>query len=146
MVILDLQLLGWLFAVGCGIALLLGAWLTAGMWASGGQVRRELAARLLEDLLLFGIWLLGLAGGVGVLLGMAWSRPVLELFCWTLMIMLVLSAARRLRAAPPPRLVLGLSLALFIAPVIAVCVATILTLRSEAAVKQLSAAERIIPA
>jgi phosphate/sulfate permease len=39
---------------------------------------------------------------------------------------------------------LGISLAVFIAPVIAFCIATILTLRSDSAVKQLSAAWRIL--
>ena len=144
--LLDLQLVGWLYTVGCGIALLAGTWLTIGMQMAGEKAKRELAARLLDDLLLYSIWLLGLAGGVGVLVGKGWSRPVLELFCWALMILLSMSAAKRYLATPPPRLMLGLSLAVFIAPVIAVCIATILTLRSDAAVKQLSALERIIPA
>ena len=34
--ILDLELVGWLFTVGCGIALLVGTWLTIGMQLSGG--------------------------------------------------------------------------------------------------------------
>ena len=143
---LPLPVIGWVFTVGCALALLIGTWLTIGMHLAGGKARQELAARLLEDLLLFSIWLLGLAGGVGVLMGVAWSRPALELFCWTIMVLLGMSAWRRLRAAPGPRIVLGLSLALFILPVIAVCVATILTLRSEAVVRQLSAFGGILPA
>ncbi len=143
---LPLELIGWLYTVGCGIAILAGTWLTLSVHKFGESGRRELAARLLEDLLLFSIWLLGLAGGIGVLVGKGWSRPVLELFCWTVMILLVVSAAKRFRAVPPPRVRLGLSLALFVAPVIAFCIATILTLRSDAAVKQLSAAGRILAA
>lgn len=143
---LPLDVIGWLFTAGCSIALLAGAVLTIGLQKRGEAARRALAARLLEDLLLFSIWLLGLAGGVGVLAGKAWSRPALELFCWMLMILLMLSAVRRYLAVPPPRLMLGLSLAAFIAPVIALCIATILTLRSEAAVKQLSTIGRILPA
>jgi hypothetical protein len=142
--ILPLELIGWTYTLLCGLALLVGAWLTWGLQKSGGQARQELASRLLEDFLLFSIWMLGLAGGIGVLAGKGWSRPVLELFCWTLMILLVISAMRRFRAMPPPRWLLGLSLAVFIAPVVAFCIATILTLRSEAAVKQLSAAGRIL--
>jgi hypothetical protein len=141
---LPLEVIGWLFTVGCGIALLAGTWLTLSLQKSGEEGRRALAARLLEDMMLFSIWLLGLAGGVGVLAGKAWSRPALELFCWTLMILLMLSAVRRYRAVPPPRLLLGLSIAAFVAPVIALCIATILTLRSEAAIKQLSAIGRIL--
>ena len=140
----PLELIGWVFTVGCAIALLAGAWLTVGVHKLGEEGRRQLAARLLEDLMLFSIWLLGLAGGVGVLVGKAWSRPALELFCWTLMILLGISAVKRFRAVPPPRLLLGLSLALFVMPVIAICIATILTLRSEAVVRQLSAIGRIL--
>ena len=58
----------------------------------------------------------------------------------------MISVAKRLRAVPPPRTLLGLSLALFVAPVIALCVATILTLCGESAVRQLSAAGRILAA
>lgn len=135
---LPLELIGWLYTVGCGAALLVGTWLTVGILLHGGeQGRRELAARLLEDLLLFSIWLLGLAGGIGVLAGQGWSRPALQFFCLTLMVLLVLSALRRYHAMPAPRLVPGISLAIFIAPAIAFCIATILTLRSEEAVKAL---------
>jgi hypothetical protein len=144
--LLPLEVIGWLFTVGCTVALLAGAWLTIGLQRSGEEGRRALAVRLLEDLILFSLWLLGLAGGIGVLTGKGWSRPALELFCWTITILLVLSAARRFRAAPSPRWVLGLSLAAFVAPIIVVCVATVLTLRSEAALKQLSAIQRILPA
>lgn len=144
--LLPLEVVGWLFIAVCGVALLAGAWLTVGVQRSGEEGRRALASRLLEDLILFSIWLMGLAGGIGVLAGKGWSRPALEMFCWTIMILLVLSAARRFRSAPPPRWMLGLSLAAFVAPVIVLCIATILTLRSEAAVKQLSAIQRILPA
>ena len=106
--LLSLDLIGWLFAVGSGFALALG------------------------------IWILGMAGGVGVLLEKSWSRWVLELFCWTLMILIFLSAWSRWRAAPPPRTTLTLSLAAFILPLIAVCVATIATLRGETALRVLS--------
>ena len=138
MELLPLELIGWLYSVGAGIALGVGAWLIVGMHFSGADARKQLASRVLDDSLLFGIWILGLAGGVGVLLGKSWSRPVLELFCWTLMILVILSAWTRLRAAAPQRTALVLSLALFVLPVVAICVATILTLRSDAAVRSLS--------
>ena len=142
---LPLELIGWLYVVGCSAALLAGTWLTVGVLMHGGeQGRKELASRLLEDLLLYSIWLLGLAGGIGVLVGKGWSRPALELFCWTLMILLVFSAVRRYQAVPAPRLAFGISMVVFVAPVIAFCIATILTLRSDAAVKQLSAAWSIL--
>ncbi|HUN69722.1 MAG TPA: hypothetical protein VMU46_13045 [Burkholderiales bacterium] len=135
---LNLSLVGWLFAVGSGLALALGALIIIGLHRSGEQVRRHLAARVLDDSILFGIWILGIAGGVGVLLEKSWSRWVLELFCWTLMILALLSAFARWRAAPPPRGLLLLSLALFVLPLIAVCIATILTLRGETAMRVLA--------
>lgn len=136
--LLNLSLVGWLFSLGSGLALLLGGWLIAVIHMRDETARKELAARVLDDSLLFGIWILGLAGGIGVLLDKSWSRPVLELFCWVLMILLALSAVSRWRAAPPPRGMLALSLALFVLPVAAVCIATIVTLRGETALRVLS--------
>jgi len=136
--LLNLALLGWLFAVGSALALGLGIWIIIGLHYSGEGARRHLAARVLDDSLLFGIWILGIAGGIGVLREKSWSLWVLELFCWTLMVLSFLSAWSRWRAAPPPRAMLALSLALFILPLIAVCVATIVTLRGETALRVLS--------
>jgi hypothetical protein len=136
--VLNLSLVGWLFAVGSGLALGFGIWITIGLHQSGEQVRRHLAARALDDSLLFGIWILGAAGGIGVLLEKSWSLWVLELFCWTLVILVLLSAWSRWRAAPAPRAMLAVSLALFVVPLIAVCVATIVTLRGETALRVLS--------
>jgi hypothetical protein len=138
MELLPIALIGWLYTVGAGLALALGAWLIVGIHLKQPDARRQLAARALDDMLLFGIWILGLAGGIGVLMEKSWSRPVLELFCWTLMLLAILSAWSRWRATPPPRATLGLSLTLFVVPIIAICVATILTLRSEAALRTLS--------
>jgi hypothetical protein len=136
--LLNLSLIGWLFTLGSGLALAFGMWLIVGIHLRDEAARKELAAWVLDDSLLFGIWILGLGGGIGVLLDKSWSRPVLELFCWALMGLLSLSAWGRWRAAAPPRAMLALSLAMFVLPVIAVCVATIFTLRGETAVRVLS--------
>jgi hypothetical protein len=135
--LLDLTLIGWLYSVGSGIALALGA-LIVGLHYGRGGVQTHFGKRLAEDVLLFAIWLLGLAGGIGVLLAQAWSRPALELFCWTLMILLLMSCWNQLRVAPPPRGMRAVSMALFVVPILAVCFATILTLRSESATRILS--------
>ena len=135
--LLNLELIGWLFILGPGCALGLGIWLIIGMHFSGPDARNQLAARVLDDSILFGIWILGLAGGIGLLHGKPWSAWVLQFFCWTLMILVLMSAWNRLRAVPPPRVMITLSLALFILPIIAVCIATILTLRSETALRAL---------
>src|SRR5262245_24515138 len=132
---LDLTLVGWLYAIACGIALGIGIWLTLGLHFSGEGARKQLAARALDDSILFGIWVLGLTGGIGVLLEKSWSRWTLELFCWVLIALVGLSCFSRWRAAPPPRGLLALSMALFALPIAAVCVATILTLRGETALR-----------
>ncbi len=136
--LLPLPVIGWLYCVLSVAALAIGAWIIVGVHLAGEDVRKQLVARVLDDSLLFGIWILGLAGGIGVLLEKGWSRPVLELFCWALAVLLVLTCWTRFNAAPRPRATLGLSLALFLVPVLALCAATILTLRSETALRILS--------
>lgn len=136
--VLNLALVGWLFALGSGLALALGIWIIVNLHVRGEGVRQHLAARVLDDSLLFGIWILGLAGGIGVLLEKSWSRWSLELFCWTLIILTFLSAYSRWRTAPPPRNLLLLSLMLFVLPLVMICVATILTLRGETALRVLA--------
>jgi hypothetical protein len=64
-----------------------------------------------------------------VLAGASWSASVLEFFCWVLMVLVTLVAISRFRAAPKPRGTLGLSLAMFVVPVLALCGATIYSLR-----------------
>ncbi|MBI3376504.1 MAG: hypothetical protein HY017_32720 [Betaproteobacteria bacterium] len=130
MELLPLAVIGWLYAAGCVLALALGAWLVIGAHLAGEDTRRQLAAHVLDDAALFGIWLMGLAGGVGLLLEKSWSHLLLELFCWVLMVLAAITAYTHWRAAPPPRGKLALSLVLFFVPLAAVCAATILTLRS----------------
>ena len=126
---LPLPLLGWLYTLVCGSALVIGAWLVIGVHFSGPDARKQLASRVIDDAVLFGIWILGLAGGIGLVLGKSWSTLVLEFFCWVLMVLVSMTAVSRFRAATPPRITLGLSLLLFVVPVLAFCGATIYTLR-----------------
>ncbi len=137
MELLDLNWIGWIFSVVAGLALVLGILITALHWASEAT-REHARTRVLEDIVLFAIWALGLVGGIGVLHGMGWSRPVLELFCWTLMILLLMSSWSRFREMPPPRNIRALQMALFVMPVVAFCIATIVTLRGETAFRVLS--------
>ena len=126
---LPLPLIGWMYTVVCAAALLLGAWLVIGVHFSGDEARRQLATRVIDDAVLFGIWILGLAGGIGVVLGKSWSTLVLEFFCWVLIVLVSMTAVSRFRAATPPRILLGLSLLLFVIPVLAFCGVSIYTLR-----------------
>jgi len=106
-----------------------------------GELHRRLLARTVwNDMLLFAIWVLGLAGGLGVIEIRPWGRPILEFFCWTLIALMGLSAATRLYAATrQPAEERGswvgavAGVTLIAVPILLLCVATIVTLRSEAA-------------
>ena len=137
---LPLPVIGWLFTIASVLALAIGALLIVAMHRSGELYRRYLANTVWNDMALFGIWILGLAGGVGVLRLRPWGRDVLELFCWTLIALTLLSAATRLYAfkrLPPNEranwagAIAGVLVVLI--PVIAICAAALVTLRSEAA-------------
>ena len=131
---MPLPVIGWLYTLVSSAALLLGAYIVAGLHLQGETTRRQLLARVVEDAVLFGIWILGLAGGIGVLLLKPWSRPLLEFFCWVIAALTLFSAYTRLRAPGAVRRgTLALSIALFVLPVLAICGATIYTLRSDAA-------------
>jgi hypothetical protein len=140
---LPLPVIGWLYTIVSSSALLLGAYIVAGLHLQGEGARRQLLGRVVEDAVLFGIWILGLAGGIGVLLEQPWSRPLLEFFCWVLTALTLFSAYSRLRAPGAARRgTLALSIALFVLPILAVCGATITTLRGEEAIRVLGAQGR----
>src|SRR5258706_16297014 len=69
---------------------------------AGDLERRYLSYSIWNDLLLAAIWVLGLAGGIGVIRLQPWGRYLLELFCWALIGLLFLSAASRLFALKRP--------------------------------------------
>jgi hypothetical protein len=137
---LPLALVGWIFTLLSAAALIVGAILIMAMHRAGDLHRRFLAKTAWNDMLLFAIWVLGLAGGLGVIEIRPWGRPILEFFCWTLIALLLLSAATRLYAAkvqPPEErdswvaAIAGVTLVLV--PILVLCATTIYTLRSEVA-------------
>lgn len=143
MELLPLPVIGWLYTIASALALALGAVLVVHANRAGGHAREQLARRRLEDSLLFGIWLIGLAGGIGLLLGKAWSALALEFFSWVLIGLTLFSVISRSRAirggdGTPAKALRIFNLALFALPIIALCAATILSLRSAAAIRALS--------
>jgi hypothetical protein len=137
---LPLPFIGWFFTVAGVLALGLGAMLIMALHRAGGLERRFLSKTVWNDAALFAIWILGLAGGIGVLALKPWARHILEFFCWTLIALLALSAATRIyalkRQPADARVswvpaVAGLFVVLI--PLVAICAATIVTLRSDAA-------------
>jgi hypothetical protein len=97
-------------------------------------------------MILAAVWLLGLFGGIGVIRLQPWGRYLLELFCWSLIVLLLLSSASRLYAlkqpnpdAPPVNWLGAIAgVMLMLIPVLAICAATIATLRSPEALKAFS--------
>ena len=137
---LPLALVGWIFTLLSAAALIVGAILIMAMHRAGELHRRFLAKTAWNDMLLFAIWVLGLAGGVGVIGLRPWGRDVLEFFCWTLIVLAMLSGGMRLRALKKNATdavnwfsaVAGV--AIVVVPIVLLCAATIVTLRSEAAI------------
>ena len=143
---LPLAFIGWFFTLISAGALFLGAALIAILANAGDLQRRYLGYSIWNDLMLAAIWVLGLAGGIGVLRLEPWGRYLTELFCWALFVLVLLSAATRLyalkqQAAPDAPVnwlgaIAGITLVLI--PMLAICAATIVTLRSPEAMKAFS--------
>lgn len=143
---LSLAFIGWFFTLTAAGALVLSALLIATLLRSGDLARRYLGYSFWNDFVLGAIWVLGLAGGIGVIRLQPWGRHLLELFCWALIVLLLLSAATRIYALrrnepdEPPVNWLGAiaGVTLILVPLVAICAATIVTLRSPEALKAFS--------
>ena len=141
---LSLRFIGWFFTLIPAVALVVGAVILMSLYRSGGLERRYAEQSVWNDLVLLTIWVAGLMGGIGVLLGQSWSRPLLEFFCWVLSALSLLSGATRLvslkrtSAGAPVNWISAIAgVLVVVAPIVALCAATILTLRGEAARKVL---------
>ena len=143
---LSLAFIGWFFALTSAGALLLGAALIVILATAGDLQRRYLSYSIWNDLVLAAIWVLGLAGGIGVIRLQPWGRYLVELFCWALIVLLLLSAASRLHALkqadseqqPVNWLGAIAGVTLILVPLLAICTATIVTLRGSEAMKAFS--------
>jgi|SRR5262245_27436 len=138
MELVPLSFIGWFFALASVLALAAGAVLIMAMHRAGELQRRFLVQSAWNDMALFGIWILGLAGGIGVIQLRPWGRDLLEFFCWTLIALTALSAASRVvalkrqSADQRPSWVAAIAgLLVVLIPIFAICGATIATLRSD---------------
>jgi hypothetical protein len=136
---LPLAFIGWFFTGISAASLVLGLVLIGALLKSGDLGQKMLGYTFWNDLVLGAIWVLGLAGGIGVLRLQPWGRYLLELFCWALIVLAPLSAASRLYAlklqpepgAPPVNWLGALAgVAMIVIPIVAICAGTIVTLRS----------------
>jgi len=143
---LPLAFIAWFFAVTSAGALVIGAALIFMLVRAGDLHSRYLSYSYLNDIMLAAVWMLGLFGSIGVIRLQPWGRYFLELFCWALIVLLLLSSASRLyalrheSAAGQPVNWLGAiaGITLILIPVLAICAATIVTLRSPDSMKLFS--------
>ncbi len=138
---LSLSFVGWFFTLFSAAVLVLGISIIGWLYRAGKLSERYLQGHIWNDALLLVIWNVGLAGGIGVLARQSFGRYLLVMFCWVLIALVVLSTANRLwalrearRAGPRPDWIRAISAALvLVVPVVALCGATIVTLRSDTA-------------
>lgn len=138
---LPLAFIGWLFAIVSFAALALGMLLLHQLFRSGKIPPEYLQSRIISDVALLLVWLIGLVSAFGLLNGFAWGRAGLEYFCWVLIALTLLSGGTRLASyrrhpqgpglTPRGWLVAVAGVLLIALPLVALCGLTILTLRSD---------------
>lgn len=140
---LPLYLIGWIILVLSVTAIIAGSLVIIALHRANELEKRMLSHTVLSDMLLFGIWLLGLVGSVGLLLGKAWAVLPLQFFCLVLIPLTIISAANRLVALKRDS---GQTFSWFnaisgaavvVVPVVLICAATIVTLRNPATLQAL---------
>jgi ribose/xylose/arabinose/galactoside ABC-type transport system permease subunit len=138
---LPLTFIGWFFAIVSFAALAIGLLLLHQLLADGKIPPEYLRSRITNDVALLLVWLIGLASAFGLLNGFYWGRTGLEYFCWVLIALTLLSGGTRLAAyrrhpqaqglTPRGWMIAVAGVMLVALPLVALCGATILTLRSD---------------
>jgi hypothetical protein len=140
---LPLELIGWIFLVLSVTAIIAGSLVIIALHRASELEKRILSRTVFSDMLLFGIWILGLVGSAGLLLGKAWAVLPLQFFCLVLIPLTLISAANRLVAlkregVEPFSWFNAISgAAVVVVPVVLLCAAAIVTLRNPATLQAL---------
>jgi hypothetical protein len=137
----DLDFIGWFYMVACGAVILFGLGVFALLYARGVIKERYKDYSILNDVMLLMIWVIGFGGAVGVIDRSQWGQFLLQLFCWMLIALVILSASSRMYTVyklgqgvtRKDWMHIGMGMTVFVVPIILFCIATILSLRSEAA-------------
>ena len=136
---LPLAFIGWFFAIASFAALAIGIVLLQQLFRSGKISPEYLQTRIVSDFALLLLWFIGLVSAFALLNGYSWGRTGMEYFCWVLIALTLLSGGERLlayrkqpQALSPRGWVVAISgVMLVVMPLVALCGASILTLRSE---------------
>ena len=138
---LSLDFIGKFYAIICGAVVLFGLAIFAWLYVTGNLKSRYKDYSIFNDIMLLAIWVIGFGGAWGVLQLDPWGQFLLQLFCWMLIALVMLSAGSRLytvhklghNVSRGEWVRMGASLAAFVLPIIFFSAATILTLRSDEA-------------
>jgi ribose/xylose/arabinose/galactoside ABC-type transport system permease subunit len=149
---LPLAFIGWFFAILCFAALAIGVLLLQQLFRKGKIPPEYLQSRIVSDVALLLVWLIGLVSAFGLLNGFFWGRIGLEYFCWVLIALTLLSGGTRLasyrqhpqgQGLTPRAWVVAVAGVMLVAlPLIALCGVTIFTLRGDQARQQLERVQR----
>ena len=139
---LPLAFIGWFFAILSFAALAIGTLLLHQLFRGGKIAPEYLQSRIINDVALLLVWLIGLVSAFGLLNGFSWGRTGLEYFCWVLIALTLLSGGTRLasyrqhpqgqKLTPRDWAVAVAGVMLVALPLIALCGVSISTLRSDA--------------
>jgi ribose/xylose/arabinose/galactoside ABC-type transport system permease subunit len=137
---LPLTFIGWFFAIVSFAALVIGTLLLQQLFHRGKIGPEYLRTRIVNDVALLLVWLIGLVSSFGLLNGFSWARSGLEYFCWVLIALVLLSGGTRLATyrrhpqgqelTPRGWAVAAAGVLLVALPLVALCGVTILTLRN----------------
>lgn len=138
---LSITFVAWFFMIASTVALVVGAFLITALMRAEESVRKVLANHAWNEMLLFGIWIMGFISSWGLLGRNEWGRDMLELFCWVLAALVFLTGITRLRQmraqlrqGVPVNVNAGiLGVVLFVVPILLFCWGSIVTLRSDQA-------------
>ncbi|TSA15934.1 MAG: hypothetical protein D4R74_05510 [Betaproteobacteria bacterium] len=140
---LPLAFIGWFFAILCFAALTIGVLLLHQLFRSGTIPPEYLQSRIISDVALLLVWLIGLVSAFGLLNGLSWGRIGLEYFCWVLIALTLMSGGTRLasylqhpkdhKLAPRGWAVAIAGVMLVALPLVALCGVSIFTLHSDQA-------------
>ena len=140
---LPLAFIGWFFAILSFAALAIGVLLLHQLFRSGKIPPDYLRSRIIGDVALLLVWLIGLVSAFGLLNGLSWGRIGLEYFCWVLIALTLLSGGTRLasylqhpkghKLTPRGWAVAIAGVMLVALPLVALCGVSIFTLRSDQA-------------
>ncbi len=149
---LPLAFIGWFFAIASFAALAIGVLLLQQLFRGGKIPLEYLQSRIVGDVALLLVWLIGLVSAFGLLNGFSWGRAGLEYFCWVLIALTLLSGGTRLatyrrhpqgQGLTPRGWVVAVAGVMLVAlPLIALCGVSILTLRSDEVRQQLERSQR----